>query len=165
MSTPPLKLSAQDGQDLAVISACLQDALTRMGDMIYLPREHRFAAIFSRFMWEAAPARKRGHGLFRRVSCGVHFNGVLGARIQGLKQDSLDEVLELLALEWQEGEDAEAAITLVFAGGGLIRLEAECIECQLTDMGAPWTTRRRPAHAVTEEEAGTGADVDPGQGV
>ena len=153
MSTSPLKLSAQNGQDLEVISACLQDALTRMGDMIYLPRERRFAAIFSRFMWEAAPARKRGHGLYRRVSCGVHFDGVLKAQIQGLKQEDLDEVLELLALEWQEGEDAEAVITLVFAGGGLIRLHAECIEAQLTDMGAPWTTRRKPAHAEGDADA------------
>ncbi|HJP21507.1 MAG TPA: DUF2948 family protein [Alphaproteobacteria bacterium] len=153
MSTAPLKLSAQSSTDLEVISACLQDALTRMGDMIYLPRERRFAAIFSRFMWETAPARSLGLGLYRRVSCGVHFDGVLRARIQGLRQDSLDEVLELLALEWQEGEDAEVEITLVFAGGGLIRLEAECIECQLTDMGASWTTRRKPAHAGVDADA------------
>jgi hypothetical protein len=124
-----------------------------MGDMIYLPRERRFAAIFSRFMWETAPARPLSFGLYRRVSCGIHFDGVLKAQIQGLKQENLDEVLELLALEWQEGEDAEAVITLVFAGGGLIRLEAECIECQLTDMGAPWTTRRKPAHADSDDDA------------
>ncbi len=152
MSAAPLKLSAQSGQDLEVVSAFLQDALTRMGDMIYLPRQRRFAAIFSRFMWETVPARSIGFGLYRRVSCGVHFDGVLKAQIQGLKQDNLDEVLELLALEWQEGEDAEALITLVFAGGGLIRLEAECIECQLTDMGAPWTTRRKPAHVGSDAD-------------
>ncbi len=49
-----LKLIALDGEDLAIISAHLQDAVVRVGDMAFLPREHRFALLTNRFDWEAA---------------------------------------------------------------------------------------------------------------
>ncbi len=48
---PELKLIALDADDLKVISAHLQDAVLRVGDIAYLPRERRFAALGNRFDW------------------------------------------------------------------------------------------------------------------
>ena len=61
-----LKLIAFDVDDLAVLSAHLQDAVLKVGDIAYLPRERRFAAIGNRFDW--ADALKGGN---ERVA-GIH---------------------------------------------------------------------------------------------
>jgi hypothetical protein len=41
---------------------------------------------------------------------------------------------------------------LNFSGGGAIRLEVECIEAELSDLGAAWSTRRKPQHAANEPD-------------
>ncbi len=48
----PLKLRAVDANDLAVIGACLQDALVPVQDMCFLADEHRFVMVANRFCWE-----------------------------------------------------------------------------------------------------------------
>src|SRR5207244_12488326 len=45
----PLKLRAEDEEDLAVVSAILQDALVPIGEMAYLPEEQRFVLVANRF--------------------------------------------------------------------------------------------------------------------
>src|SRR4029450_10962026 len=52
--TPPLKIIARDAEDLAVVSACLQDALIPLNEMRYLPQERRFIMVANRFRWERA---------------------------------------------------------------------------------------------------------------
>ena len=37
-----LKLLALDEEDLAVLSAHVQDAVLKVGDLVYLPKEQRF---------------------------------------------------------------------------------------------------------------------------
>ena len=145
-----LRLRAEDVDDLAVISACLQDAVVRLEDMSYMPGQHCFAAIFNRFRWEREdePAPARGE----RIRCGVHFEGVLAAQTLNLAQDNRKQVLDLLAITADPVEDGGAIVHLVFAGGATVRLEAECIECQLSDLGEAWETRSRPSHAINEDE-------------
>ena len=57
----PLKLIALDADDLAIVSAHLQDAVLKAADLVYLPREQRFALALRRFDWEGAQ-----HGQRRR---------------------------------------------------------------------------------------------------
>ena len=52
MADEPLKLSARDAEDLAVVSSMVQDALTRARDMTFQQRERRFLVLLDRFMWE-----------------------------------------------------------------------------------------------------------------
>ena len=52
----PLKLRAEDEEDLAVVSTILQDALVPVAEMAYLPEEKRFVLVANRFKWEAPPA-------------------------------------------------------------------------------------------------------------
>jgi hypothetical protein len=136
-----LKLLALDAEDLAVVSAHLQDAVARTGDMAYLPKEKRFAMVVNRFDWSAAA---RGESIRRRS--GVRFERVLGAQARAIPFDKKDAVLNLLAVEFEEGDAPSGAVMLLFSGGAAIRLQVECLEAELSDLGPAWPTRARPTH-------------------
>ncbi len=147
--TEPLRLRAQDSEDMQIISACLQDAVTLVSDMTYLPRAKRFAAMFNRYRWERQlqdnddlPDDMK----CERIRTGIHFDGILKVESLNIPRSPKNAPLELLAIDCLPGEDGAATITLVFAGDGLVRLEAECVECQMSDISAPWPTRCKPDH-------------------
>ncbi|MEH3147775.1 MAG: DUF2948 family protein [Methylobacterium frigidaeris] len=140
-----LKLAALDADDLAVISAHLQDALLRAGDLAYLPKERRFALVARRFDWSVPD----GEAPRRRLT-GLHFERVLGVRARGIPRDQPDAVLSLLAVTFEPGEAPSGTATLVFAGGGAIRLDLECIEAAMRDLGPVWQAESRPHHAAED---------------
>jgi hypothetical protein len=140
-----LKLVALDAEDLKIISAHLQDAVMKIADIEYLPREKRFVLAMNRFVWEKAGGgfRKRAYERRRAV---LHFDRVSSVKVAGIDQRKKDQVLDLLAIRFEAKEEPTGTVELVFAGEGVIRLEVECIEAQLTDLGAAWETRARPEH-------------------
>ena len=133
-----LKLVAFDPEDLAVISAHLQDSLLQVGDIAYLPRERRFAIQTRRFDWEAATPQ-------RRLTC-MHFENVTGVRVRGIDQTNKDAVLNLLAIAFEGGDAPSGTATLIFADGGAIQVDLECIEMQMKDIGPVWAAESRPVH-------------------
>ena len=158
-SIEPLRLTAEDIEDLAVISACLQDAVTRQSDMSYRPREHRFAVVFNRYRWERETVTESDDAKPRqrhqRIRTGVHFDGCLGVKTKGLDGVASDEVLSLLAIECESQAEGVAEVQLVFAGGATIRMYLECIDCHLSDLSEPWEARGRPDHPLDEAGGGT----------
>ncbi|WP_062016276.1 DUF2948 family protein [Aureimonas sp. AU4] len=143
-----LRLMALDDEDLAILSAHAQDGVARLGDLVYLPAEKQFAVGFNRFRWERATARRRWFGrpvAFERRRSALHFDRVLAVRRQNLPADP-DAVLALLAIRWHPGAAPSGTVELVFAGQGAIRLDVECIEAQLADLGPAWDTLARPDH-------------------
>jgi hypothetical protein len=144
---PDLKLIALDADDLAVISAHLQDAVLKVADLAFLPREKRFAAVANRFDWLDAigkdGARDKGYAR-RRVA--LRFERVLGAQVQGLDLKDKGTVAELLAIRFEPGDPPQGQVTLEFAGGGAIRLNVECIEAELRDLGPVWQASSKPKH-------------------
>lgn len=140
----PLRLMAEDADDLKVISACLQDAVAKLGDFAFLPKERRFAFVANRFVWECCIDRKTGG--FARVRAGAHFDDVLSVRQMNLRSDAREAVVELLAIRFEPGEDGAGVVALDFAGGGAIRLEVEAVNAHMADMSAPWRTRNKPGH-------------------
>ncbi|HEY8247815.1 MAG TPA: DUF2948 family protein [Hyphomicrobium sp.] len=140
-----LKLIALDLEDLQVLSCHLQDAVIRVGDMAYLKQDMRFAAIANRFDWEGAV--RDDSGVYQRRQAGLRFERVKAARIHGFDLNQKDTALALLALTFEAAEDPSGVITLHFAGGGAVRLEVECIEAELRDLGAAWRARTKPVHA------------------
>jgi hypothetical protein len=46
-----LKLRAEDADDLAVLSACLQDALVPVRDLAYVADQKIFVFVANRFRW------------------------------------------------------------------------------------------------------------------
>ncbi|HXJ00849.1 MAG TPA: DUF2948 family protein [Micropepsaceae bacterium] len=137
-----LRLLAEDEEDLKIISAHLQDAVMRVGDVVYLPRQHRFVAMVNRFCWEGCPEGSLGE----RVLTGLHFDGVLKVQSQHVRQDDLEAVAELLAINFTPESAGAGVIDLMLAGGGRIRLYVECIDAVLRDMTEPRPAVARPEH-------------------
>jgi hypothetical protein len=142
--SPGLRLRAEDAEDLAILSAHVQDSVLRVGDLAFLPKQRRFAMLVNRFCWEGCPDGQKGE----RMRAGLHFDGVLRVQSQGISQDDPNQVLELLALNHVPGADGAGAVELLFAGGGRIRLDIECIDAQLRDLAGPWPATARPAHGL-----------------
>ena len=142
-----LKLRAADAEDLAVISAILQDSLVTIGEMAYLPDENRFVLVANRFKWEPQAGPVPGKG--ERVLTGLCIDGVNAVSRRGFSPRDSDRILSLLALH-VEGEGEQASLVLNFAGGSSVRLEVRQIMCHLDDLGEPWPTRWRPKHPVAD---------------
>jgi hypothetical protein len=138
-----LKLVALDPDDLAIVSAHLQDAVVRVGDLAFLPGERRFALMARRFDWEAKPGEPP-----RRRLTGVHFERVLAARTRGIDRSNTDAILNLLAITFDETNAPSGTATLVFSEGGAIQLDLECIETQMKDLGPVWEAEGRPTHDI-----------------
>ncbi len=49
-----LKFVALDAEDLAVVSAHLQDAVVNTSEVLWRPDEHRLVVALNRFDWESA---------------------------------------------------------------------------------------------------------------
>ena len=143
----PLRLIAQDEEDLKVLSAHLQDAVVKISDVAYLPHSRRFVAVLNRFCWEDASAPQ---GM--RMRAGLHFDGVLKVQAQNLSQNDADAVLELLAIAFSKGADGGGSIDISFAGGGKIRLIVECIDAAMADLAGPWPAAARPKHWLDRVE-------------
>jgi len=139
-----LRLLAADEEDLAVISACLQDAVARVGDFAWLPGERRFAFVANRFLWEAGGDKRAGP--FWRARIGAHFDDVRNVKRLHIRSEPKDAVVELLAIRFEPGEDGAGAILLDFAGGGAIRLDVDAINVEMHDLSEPWRTPSKPAH-------------------
>jgi hypothetical protein len=138
-----LKLLAEDEEDLKIISAHLQDAVMRVGDLVYLPRQHRFVLVLNRFCWEDCPDA----GIGARVLTGLHFDSVLKVQSQNVRQDDPDAVAELLAIHFTPaGENGGGMVDLLLAGGGRVRLHVECIDAAMRDMSEPRPAVARPEH-------------------
>lgn len=137
-----LKLLAQDDEDLKIISAHLQDAIMRVGDMVYLPRRRRFVAVINRFCWEDCGEHQAG----ARVQAGLHFDSVLKVQSRDVRQDDPDAVAGLLAVNFTPDANGGGNIDLVLCGGGLIRLTVECIDACLKDLTEPRPAVARPEH-------------------
>jgi hypothetical protein len=135
-----LQLIALDADDLAIMSAHLQDAIVRGDDLAWRPRQRRFALAVRRFDWQAPTDQPR-----RRLS-GLHFERVTAVRKRGADPRKDGGILNLLAITFEEAEAPAGAVTLVFSGGFAIRLEVECIEAQLKDLGPQWEAASRPVH-------------------
>ncbi len=136
-----LKLLARDEEDLAVISAILQDALIPVSEMAFLPEERRFALVANRFRWEAPHDRPREN--FERRLTGLSIGEVTAVRRRGFNPGDPNRILALLAVRWVAG-----ALQLDFAGGASIRLETGEILCHLDDLSEPWPTRWQPRHPL-----------------
>lgn len=143
---PQLKLIAFDAEDLSVVSAHLQDAVMRVGDMTYRPRERRFAALVSRFDWANALGRSEKQHVRRQSA--LRFERVLGARLTGFDLKQPGEVLALLAVTFEGAgtDDPAGTVTLTFAGKAAVQLDVECLEAELRDLGPTWQARARPSH-------------------
>ena len=139
-----LRLAALDEEDLKIVSAHVQDAVLKAGDIDFQIHRRRLVLPINRFAWEV---EKR---LFwqqneRRRSV-LHFDSVTGIRSTGIDRQDKDAVLSMLATRFRKSEAPSGEIEIMFSGHAAIRLSVECIEARLTDLGAAWRASSRPTH-------------------
>lgn len=152
-----LKLIALDAEDLGILSAHLQDAVVKVGELAYLPHEKRFAALLNRFDWATAVGSGDRRAANQRVRSALRLERVLSARLQNIDLTAKTRMLWLLAIEFEAGKSPAGSVTLIFAGNAAIRLEVECIEAELRDLGGAWRAGRRPDHDGDDKQAGGSA--------
>ena len=132
-----LKLIALDADDLAVISTHVQDARVQASDIIWRQAEKRLVVGMSRLDWEQT---LDGEAEPRRLVSALRFDRVLACKSRDIDIEAPEAVLDLVGIEFhpEGGRDEEpgGSALLLFAQGGAIRLDVECLECELTDLGA-----------------------------
>jgi len=135
-SNAPLRLLAEDDQDLAIISAALQDAILRPADIVWEKGARRLTIELSRFCWECG-------GTWVRAA--MQFGDVLAVKSRGLPRLP-DTPLELLAIHFIEDEAPSGKVILMFAGGGDLRVDVECLDAVVADLSERWQARVTPTH-------------------
>jgi hypothetical protein len=130
---PQLKLIALDEDDLAVISAHVQDARVQAADIIWRQGEKRLVIGMNRLDWEQTLS---GEATPRRLIAALRFDRVLSCKSRNIDLDTPETVLDLIGIEFYPGEDPGGSAMLLFTHGGALRLDVECLECELTDLGA-----------------------------
>jgi hypothetical protein len=144
-----LKLVALDKDDVEVISAHVQDARVKGADIFWRPDAHRFVIVLNRFDWmNAAEADgfQGGSPDYRRCRTALRFERVISCKCRGLDPADKAAPLNLLAVEFLERDAPAGAVTLTFSGGGAIRLEVECLEAELVDLGEVFAAAGCPDH-------------------
>ena len=143
--TARLKLIALDADDLAVISAHVQDARVQTSDIIWRQGEKRLVVGMNRLDWDQTLA---GETAPRRLIAALRFDRVLSCKSRNIDLGTPEAVLELVGIEFHLGEAPGGSAVLMFSRGEALRLDVECLECELSDLGV--------------DDLGAG---DPGEGV
>ncbi|MCP8895370.1 DUF2948 family protein [Shinella daejeonensis] len=139
-----LKLLALDTEDLAVVSAHLQDAVFKTEGLAYDARRGVFSIVANRFVWEKAMPRGR---TFERRRSVVAIKRVNAVRTIGIDRGNGDAVFSMLALDFTpKGEGPEGTLEVLLSGEASIALDVECVELQLADTGGAWETSLKPRH-------------------
>jgi hypothetical protein len=131
--TAQLKLIALDADDLAVISAHVQDARVQTADIIWRQSEKRLVVGLNRLDWEQTLG---GEAVPRRLISALRFERVLSCKSRNIDLEAPQTALELLGIEFHPADAPGGSAVLLFSDGGALRLDVECLECELADLGA-----------------------------
>ena len=140
----PMKLEAQDHEDLHLLSAHMQDALVPVTGLDFTKELSRFHLTANRFRWELDPHDHEGAPLYFRTHCNLSFGHVERVQHKGFDLHHPTHVLSLLAIRGHE----DGTVTLYCSEGATLRLYTQKIHCRLCDVGEHWPTRIRPQHAA-----------------
>lgn len=135
-----LRLLAEDEDDLSVISAALQDAVTRIGDIRWEREGRRLTLAVNRVRREVDG---EGH---ERIRTGIQLGSVLSVRARNLRQEAPEAVLQLLAVTFDAAEPPGGVVTFAFADDADLAAEVECLDAALADISDPWPLEKSPAH-------------------
>jgi len=138
-----LKLVALDRDDLEVVSTHLQDATVSVADVHWRPAEKRLVMSLARFDWAGSLCAS---AQFQRRRTALRFDRVNTIKCRNVNCKDRRVMFNLLAVEFDESDPPGGVVTLIFSGGAALRLEVECLECELVDLGPMWTETCRPTH-------------------
>jgi hypothetical protein len=138
-----LKFVVLDPEDLEVVATHVQDAVVKVSDVIWRPQEKRLVVALNRFDWEGAQSAEPQ---YRRRRSALRFERVLSCKCRSVNPAGKGAVLNLLTVEFEETDTPSGVVTLIFSGGAALRLEVECLEAELADLGPTWSACGCPAH-------------------
>jgi hypothetical protein len=147
-SMDQLKFVVLDEEDLEIASTHLQDAVAKVSDVLWRPQEKRLVVALNRFDWESAQSAEPE---YRRRRAALRFERVLSCKCRNVNPAGKDAVLNMLDIEFVETNAPSGVVIINFSGGATLRMEVECLEAELADLGPSWTTAACPVHAVGEE--------------
>ncbi len=130
----PLYLGAMDPDDLAVISALVQDAVLPSSEMTWAKGDGRLALLLNRLRREDEP----GRGGIERVQSVLVVENARKVASQGVTRGDPDTVLQVLSVAFVPVEDAGGFVEITFAGDGAVRAEVEALEVTLKDVTRPY---------------------------
>lgn len=139
----PLRMIAEDKDDLQVIAACLQDALIPLSSMNYDKEKGHFHLVANRFCWECDPETVDDCTYYSRVAAGLLFQDVQNIQRKALDLQHNNELVNLLTIHNEE----EGCIHLIFSGGSEIKLRVNKVCCHLRDVDEPYPTANKPCHS------------------
>ena len=144
----PLRLKAEDSKDLVALSTMLQDAVLPVSEMNWQPDQRRFGLLANRFRWEDADAATTAKRGYERVQAVLVIDSVLKVRTSGLDLADKDQVISLLSVTFDAGEDGTGTLVLTLAGDGAIALDVECVDVTLKDVTRPYVapSGKAPKH-------------------
>lgn len=145
----PLRLVAQDGEDLKVLSSLVQDAVLPVTELKYDAKRRRFALLLNRFRWEDRVEAERVGRAYERVRSVLVVEDVRKVQSFGFDRADPDLVLSLLSISFDAGEDGTGRLTLTLAGDGAIALDVEALEVRLDDVTRPY---RAPSGKVPRHQ-------------
>ena len=134
----PLRLIAQEAEDLPVLAALVQDAVFPITEMTFARKQRRFALLLNRFRWEDRAAAVKEGRPFERVRSLLVLEGVLSVRSFGIDRADADTILSLLSVTFAPGAEGAGVVELVLAGDGGIQLQVEALDAMLTDVSRPY---------------------------
>ncbi|WP_069298381.1 DUF2948 family protein [Neptunicoccus sediminis] len=144
----PLRLRAEDADDLVALSAMLQDAVLPVSEMDWQAGQRRFGLLANRFRWEDAEAAQVARRSVERVQAVLVVDSVLKVRSSGLDISDKDQVISLLSVTFEPADDGAGTILLTLAGDGAIALDVECVDVTLKDVTRPYVapSGKTPTH-------------------
>jgi hypothetical protein len=145
----PLRLIAQDADDLKVISTLVQDAVLPVTELKFDAKRRRFALLLNRFRWEDRAEAEAVGRAYERVRSVLVVEDVLKVQSFGFDRADKDLVLSLLSVDFTAGEDGAGRLTLTLAGDGAVALDVEALEVRLDDVTRPY---RAPSGKVPRHE-------------
>ena len=141
----PVRLLAQEPDDLPVISTLVQDAVVQVSDVSWMKSQRRVAILLSRFRWEDHDAAKKAGRPFERVQSMLVVDSVLSFRANGVAPADKDVVLSVLSLSFEKTEDGAGTFRITLAGDGELALDVECVDIRLQDVSRPYQARAASA--------------------
>lgn len=141
----PLRLKVQDAEDLAVVSALLQDAVLPMKETSWQPDLNRFGMLVNRFRWEDKTNAETSKRPYERVQSMLVIDCVQSVSSMGIDHSNKDQIISILTVDFEAGK-----VVFTLAGDGTLALDVECLAITIKDVTKPYAaiSKSAPKHKL-----------------
>ena len=143
----PLKIRAEDKEDLHIVSALLQDSIVPSKSLKHDAKNKTFSLLANRFRWEAS-AKDDALEQNERVFSSLYIENVEAIHKKNFSE-SKGEAHHALLCILQEGPH----LTFLFSGEEEIILTLSSLKLRVRDISEPWPTEICPIHHHKENHS------------